>query len=159
MSIRMKIIVKFYIRISKLNLKEKQRYYLKQYMEFSTKYRFVRLTPNYPEIFKSRLEMNWKEQEKIVSKSQMNSLMLSNFFRDKFQNSMPKVRSNSLTITGTMMKNSVPNCPVCLKQYRSDSIYCLRSCGHTICGSCSQLLTARPGMRTFLTFNSTGRLC
>ena len=98
MSIRMKIIVKFDIRISKLNLKEKQRYYLKQYMEFSTKYRFVRLTLNYPENFKSRLEMNWKEQEKIVSKSQMNSLMLSNFFRDKFQNSMPKVRNNSLTI-------------------------------------------------------------
>ena len=89
-------------------------------------------------------EMNWKEQERIGSKSQTNSSMLSNFFKDKYQNSIPKVRK--VCSIDTLTDYLVPVCPVCLKQYRNDSIYCIRSCGHTICGSCSQLLTARSGM-------------
>ena len=52
------------------------------------------------------LEMNWKEQERIDSKSQTNSLMLSNFFKDKYRNSIPKVRMGPLTSecssTGTL---------------------------------------------------------
>merc|ERR1712131_135401 len=95
---------------TKQGIIEKQRYYLKQYMEFSTKYRDE------------------------LKRARKDRLKITNEFLDVVKLLQRQV---------SKLNAKVPNCPVCLKQYRSDSIYCLRSCGHTICGSCSQLLTAR----------------